>query len=40
MEKGIFKIDLTSGEDIKHSIPKLNTDNTGCGKTLCPNFMR
>jgi hypothetical protein len=33
MEKGIVRNDLTSREDIKHNIPKLNTDNTGCGKT-------
>ena len=25
MEKGIFRNDLTSREDIKHNIPKLNT---------------
>jgi hypothetical protein len=25
MEKGIFRNDMTSREDIKHSIPKLNT---------------
>jgi len=40
MEKGIFRNDLTSREDIKQHSQAQHSDNTECEKTPSPNFVR